>query len=265
MTGHSASFQKPAADYDRFVGRYGRQLARETIERVGIRPEWRVLDVGSGPGALATALAGVVGAANVAAIDPSEPFARACGERVPGADVRVASAQELPFADDTFDATFSQLVVNFLPDAPAALGEMRRVTRPGGVIAASVWDYAGEMTMLRSFWDAAVEIDREGAGPLDEGVRMRFCEPESLALLWTEAGLHDVATEPLVVSASYDDFDDLWVPFTAGIGPAGAYCASLPDDTREALRAAFHRRVGNPEGPFELSARAWLVRGAVPE
>ncbi len=264
MSADSASFEKPAAAYDRFVGRYGRQLARETVEGVGVHGDWRVLDVGCGPGALAAVLAEVVGAANVTAIDPSEPFARACGERVPGADVRVAGAQELPFADAAFDATFSQLVVNFLPDAPGALREMRRVTRPRGLVVASVWDYAGEMTMLRSFWDAALEVDPEGAGPLDEGVRMRYCEPGSLAALWSEAGLQDVTTDPLVVSASYDDFDDLWLPFTTGVGPAGAYCAALPDGRREALRASFRRRLGSPRRAFELSARAWMVRGVVP-
>jgi SAM-dependent methyltransferase len=209
-------------------------------------------------------LAEALGAGSVAAVDPSEPFARACGERVPGADVRVASAEELPFADGSFDATFSQLVVNFVPDAPAGLREMIRVTRPGGLIAASVWDYAGGMTMLRTFWDAAVEVDPEGAGPLDEGIRMRYSDPDSLAGLWSGGGLAGVTIEPLDVSAAYEDFDDFWVPFTAGIGPSGSYCASLPDATREAVRASCHRRLGSPEGPFELTARAWLVRGTVP-
>lgn len=261
--GDSASFEKPAAAYDRFVGRYSRELARATVERIGVERDWAVLDVGCGPGPLTAVLAEVAG--GVAAVDPSTSFARACAERVPGADVRVAAAEELPFADAGFDATLSQLVVNFLPDAPAALREMRRVTRPLGTIGASVWDYAGEMTMLRAFWDAAIEVDPAGAGPLDEGRRMRYCEPEPLARLWAEAGLRDVVTEPLVVSAGYADFDDFWLPFTAGIGPAGAYCARLPDDVREAVRIACHRRLGSPEGSFELSARAWLVLGSSPQ
>jgi hypothetical protein len=141
---------------------------------------------------------------------------------------------------------------------------MRRVTRPGGTIAASVWDYAGEMTMLRAFWDAAVDVDPDGAGPLDEGVRMPYCEPESLGRLWADAGLADVTTDAIVVSAAYDGFEDLWAPFTTGVGPAGAYCASLPDAERDRLRAAYHRRLGSPDGPFELSARAWTARGTVP-
>ena len=167
---HSASFQKPAEAYDRFVGRYGRALAEATLERLTVAPGWRVLDVGCGPGPLTAVLAEVVGGESVGAVDPSEPFARACSERVPGADVRVASAEKLPFTDGSFDATLSQLVLNFLADAPAGLREMRRVTRGGGEIAASVWDYAGEMTMLRAFWDAAVELDPGRAESQDEGI-----------------------------------------------------------------------------------------------
>ena len=260
---HAAWFQKPAEAYDRFVGRYSAALARETIDRVGITRGSAALDVGCGPGPLTAALSEELGAENVAAIDPSEPFARACAERVPGADVRVAPADALPFEDGTFDATLSQLVVNFLPDAPAALREMRRVTRPGGAIAASAWDYAGEMTMLRAYWDAAVELDPD-AGDLDEGRRMRYSQPDELADLWSSDGLTGISTEAATVTAAYDDFDDLWEPFTAGVGPAGSYCASLSGEAREALRRAYRDRLGSPLGPFELSARAWIVAGCVP-
>lgn len=259
----AAWFEKPAAAYDRFMGRYGPALARSLVERAGLSDGWTVLDVGCGPGPLTSALANALGPAHVAAVDPSEPFARACSERVPGADVRVASAEALPFRDGSFDASLSQLVVNFLPDAPAGLREMLRVTRRGGLIAASVWDYAGEMTMLRAFWDAAVEVD-PAAEELDEGRRMRYSQPDELEDLWSGAGLADTATGEITVSAAYDGFDDLWKPFTAGIGPAGSYCASLSGDDREALMLAFGRRLGSPDGRFELTARAWLVRGRVP-
>jgi SAM-dependent methyltransferase len=260
----SSSFEKPAAAYDGFVGRYSHSLALALVEQVRPEPGWRALDVGCGPGGLSAVLADLLGAGNVAAADPSEQFARACAERVPGADVRTASAEELPYPDDAFDATLSQLVVNFIPNAQAGLAEMRRVTRTGGTIAGSVWDYAGEMTMLRAFWDAAVEVDPAGATPLDEGTRMPFCDPDALAGLWTAAGLHDVATGAIVARAAYDDFEDLWTPFTTGVGPAGAYCASLPEAEREELRATYHLRLGSPDGAFELSARAWMVRGSVP-
>lgn len=261
----SASFQKSAETYDRFVGRYGLPLARALTGWVGVGAEWKVLDVGCGPGALTRVLAHAVGARNVAAVEPSEPFARACSERVPGADVRVASAEKLPFEGGFFDATLSQLVVNFLPDASAGLREMRRVTRSNGQIAASVWDYAGEMTMLRVFWDAAVELDPDRAEPLDEGRRMALCRPDELAELWAGAGLLDVATDAIVVHAGYEGFEDLWAPFTSGVGPAGAYCASLSKPEREALKDSYRRRLGSPEGAFELSARAWIARGRVPD
>jgi len=257
----AASFEKPAEAYDRFVGRYGRSLAHSLVERVGLQPEWAVLDVGCGPGQLSAVLAESVGAANVAAVDPSESFVRACRARVPGADVRVAAAEALPFADGSFDATLSQLVVNFLSDAPAGLDEMRRVTRPHGTIAGSVWDYAGEMTMLRAFWDAAGEVDPAAAEASDEGARMPYCRPEALADLWMQAGLLDVATEATVVRAAYEDFEDLWLPFTSGVGPAGAYCASLSEPDRETLKASYRERLGSPKGPFELSARAWMACG----
>jgi SAM-dependent methyltransferase len=257
----AASFRKPAAAYDRFVGRYGPDLAASLIEGIGLSGDWRALDVGCGPGPLTSALAEVLGADRVAAVDPSEPFARACAERVPGADVRVGSAESLPFEDGEFDVTLSQLVVNFMPDAPAGLREMHRVTRPGGVVASSVWDYAGEMTMLRAFWDAAGGVDPEGAGPLDEGTRMRYCRPDELAELWTGAGLTEVETGSITVTAAYADFEDLWGPFTAGVGPAGSYCASLPDSKRDELKTAYRRRLGSPDGAFELSARAWTASG----
>ena len=260
----SAWFQKPAEAYDRFVGRYGGALALATIERIGLDDGWRALDVGCGPGPLTAALANALGAEQVAAVDPSEPFVRACSERVPGADIRVASAEALPFDPGTFDATLSQLVLNFLPDPPTGLREMSRVTRPGVVIAASVWDYAGEMTMLRAFWDAALEIDPGKARPFDEGERMSYCRPEELAGLWDDAGLTEVATDGIVVTAAYDDFEDLWRPFTAGVGPAGTYASSLSEQDREAVRKAYRRQLGSPEGAFELSARAWLVSGRTP-
>ena len=260
--GDSASFEKPAEAYDRFVGRYGRALAEATLERLELPSGSRVLDVGCGPGPLTAVLAENMGAGNVAAVDPSEQFAAACRERVEGADVRVAPAESLPFEDDSFDAVLSQLVVNFLSDPLGGVREMRRVTRAGGTVAATVWDYTGEMTMLRAFWDAAVEVDPDGAGPLDEGRRMAHHKPEPLGALWSEAGLTEVETDAIVVRAAYEDFEDLWVPFTAGVGPAGAYCASLSSDDRERLRAVYHRNIGAPVGPFELSARAWMVRGA---
>jgi SAM-dependent methyltransferase len=247
------------------MGRYGVELAASFVRWCGLDGTGSALDVGCGPGALTKELAEVLGAANVAGVDPSEPFAATCRERVPGADVRTAAAEALPFEDDTFGATLSQLVVNFLPDARAALAEMRRVTRPAGMVAAAVWDYAGEMVMLRAFWDSAREVDPEGAVSHDEGLRMPLANTAELTELWSGAGFDRVKSGEVVVSAGYRDFDDLWEPMLAGVGPVGSYCAGLPEEQRENLRQSLFRRLESPEGPFELSARAWVVRGTVPE
>jgi SAM-dependent methyltransferase len=256
----AATFLVAAETYDRFVGRYAPSLSAALIDVAGVDPGTRVLDVGCGPGGLTRALAERVGAENVAAIDPSEPFAEACRTRVPGADVRVGSAEELPFANGSFDAVLSQLVVNFLSDAERGVGEMARVARADGTVAACVWDYADGMTMLRAFWDAALEV-APGAAASDEGTTMRYCRPEELADLWRTAGLGDVEVGELIASADYESFDDLWAPLPKGVGPAGAFCASLDPEHQESLRLAFSRRLGDPQGPFGLEARAWYAVG----
>jgi FMN phosphatase YigB (HAD superfamily) len=135
---------------------------------------------------------------------------------------------------------------------------MRRVIRRDGVVAACTWDYGEGMEMLATFWDAALALDP--AAPA-ESKRMRFGEPDELRHLWLDTELADVSTDALEVSERYEDFDDYWNPFIAGVGPGGAYCASLAPDAREELREECRRRLGNPAGPFELRARAWAVRG----
>ena len=252
------TFEVAGNAYDRFMGRYSRELAPALIEFAGIEPGMRVLDVGCGPGALSEQLAGVVGAERLGAVDPSEPFVAACMERVPGADVRQGSAEELPWEDDAFDAALSQLVVNFMRDAPAGASEMHRVARPAGVIAACTWDYADGMEMLKAFWAAARTLD--DAAP-DEGRTMRYRSTEELDQLWREAGADDVETGYLMVDTTYSGFDDFWEPFTFGVGPAGAYYAGLQPHRQEELRERLFENVGSPDGSFSLSARACAVRG----
>ena len=255
-------FRAPAAAYDRHIGRYGAALARELIAAAGVRPGDRVLDVGCGPGALTAELAAVTGAERVAAVDPSPPFAAACAERVPGADVREGAAESLPFADDAFDGALCQLVVNFMADAPAGLAEMRRVVRPGGVVAAAVWDYADGMTLLRRFWDAAAALDPDAAAR-DEGRTMPYCTPGSLGELLEGCGLRAVAVRAVVVGARYDGFPDLWAPLEAGVGPSGAYAAALEPVARAALADELRARLGVADGPFALDARAFVATGRV--
>jgi SAM-dependent methyltransferase len=256
-------FRAPAEAYDRHIGRYGASLASALIAAAGVTAGQRALDVGCGPGALTAELVARLGAAGVAAVDPSPPFVDGCRARLPGVDVSVASAERLPFAADAFDLALAQLVVNFMSDPEAGVAEMVRVTRPGGVVGAAVWDYAGEMTLLRCFWDAAVARDRAAAA-LDEGSSMPFCEPGSLAGLWAACGLRDVVVQAACARADYAGFDDLWAGLETGVGPAGAYLMGLPAGARSALRDGMRARLGVPDGPFTLSARAWTVTGRVP-
>jgi SAM-dependent methyltransferase len=255
------TFAVAAELYDRFVGRYSDALGRALAEKAGVEPGMRALDIGAGSGKLTGVLAEVLGEENVAALDPSEPFAAALRERFPAADVQQGTAEQLPFEDASFDAVFAQLVVNFLSDPEHGAREMARVARGGGTVAAAVWDYRGEMTMLTAFWEAAADLDERGAAARDERTRMRFGEPEELVELWSGAGLRDVEGGEIVVSASYENFDDLWEPFLAGVGPAGDFAVSLEPDAQAAMREEYRRRLGSPAGPFELHARAWYAVG----
>jgi SAM-dependent methyltransferase len=258
----AAMFRTPAEAYDRHIGRYGAELARALIAAAGVVPGRRALDVGCGPGALTGELAAVTGAEQVAAVDPSVEFAEACRRRLPGVHVEVAPAEALPFADAAFDHAFAQLVVNFMTDPHAGVAEMCRVTRRGGTVAAAVWDYAGEMTLLRRFWDAAVALD-PSAAEHDEGRSMPFCTPAELGELWRAAGLGGVSVAPVVVTAGYDGFEDLWRPLELGVGPAGAYAAALASERRAALAQELRRRLGAGRDPFRLTARAWIATGTV--
>ena len=252
------SFVASAQGYDALMGRYLPTLAPAFADAAGVTAGQRVLDVGCGPGGLTGELTARVGAASVAAIDPSEPFVRACRERHPGVDVRIGVAEDLPFDDARFDAALACLVVGFLSDAPAGIAEMTRVTRPGGVVAACFWDLA-HMESLRLFWGGVADL---ADGPRGEVARLGSREGELAALL-THAGLRDVHEVTLQAGAEYADFADWWDPFTLGIGPAGVYCRSLDPAGRQALRDSCERRIG-PDGPFTLSARAWCAVGRRP-
>jgi SAM-dependent methyltransferase len=256
------SFHRPASAYDRYMGRYGATLASAFVDVVDPGRDDRVLDVGCGPGALTTELVSRLGAGRVSAVDPSPSFAEACAHRLPGVDVRVAQAEALPFADHSFDVVCSQLVLNFLTDRAAGVAQMTRVARPGGTVAAAVWDYAGEMTLLRRFWAAAVALDPSAADH-DEGSRRGVCAPGPLRDLWTSAGLTDVRTGSVLAHASYASFDDLWSGFEGGVGPAGAWVVGRDPEGREALRTELRSRLGAGDAPFELPARAWTVVGRV--
>jgi SAM-dependent methyltransferase len=248
-----------AAAYQAFMGRYSDRLAPEFAHAAGVAAGQRVVDVGCGAGALTTVLAGIVGGGNVSGVDPSEPFVGEARRRVPEADLRVGPAEALPFEDGSFAAALSQLVFHFVADPAKAAAEMRRVTRPGGRVCACVWDMTGGMTMISSYWDAARE-----AGTTGPDERERFGgQPGQLAGLWRETGLRDVVDESLTVSADYKDFGELWRSFLGAAGPVGAHAASLDEEQAAAVSDALHRRLGSPEGPFSLEARAWYAAGTV--
>jgi ubiquinone/menaquinone biosynthesis C-methylase UbiE len=218
----------------------------------------RVLDVGCGPGGLTSELAARVGAENVAAIDPAPQFAAACRARNPGADVREGEAEELPWASGEFDAALCQLVLGFMRDPDRGVAEMVRVTRPGGTVAACMWDIqSGGMEMLKTFWSAVKRVDPTAAGER----RMAGTSEGDIAERFARAGLGDVISGALEARAGYADFDDFWEPLTFAVGPAGQHLATLPDEQRAAVREACREAL--PDGPFTLDARAWFARGTV--
>jgi SAM-dependent methyltransferase len=251
------TFEVPADGYDRFMGVHSRQLAPQMIELAGLTPGDRVLDVGCGPGALTTELVERLGADSVAAVDPSEPFVAAARKRHPGVDVQLAAAEALPYADDAFDAALAQLVVHFMTDPVAGLREMARVTRPDGIVAACVWDHAGERSPLSTFWHAANELELETQ---DES-RLAGARQGHLVELCEAAGLRHVEEAEVVARSEYPSFDDWWEPYTFGIGPAGAFVAALDADQTERVRTRCQELL--PEAPFELVSYAWATRGIV--
>ena len=251
------SFEVSGDAYDRFMGRYSRELAPVFADFCGVAAGQRVLDVGCGSGVLTEELASRLGAENVAGVDPS-PMLEACAARVPGADLRTGVAEELPWPDDAFDGAVAQLVVHFMDDPRAGVAEMARVVHPGGVVAACTWDFAGGMQLLSAFWEAARAVNPEAASETTFGTL------EELDELWNAQALEEIELGPLEVSTAYADFDEVWSSFKLGVGPAGQYLVSLEPEAQEAVREEYRRRLGEPAGSFELTARSWAARGRVP-
>jgi len=249
------SFDVAADAYDRFIGRYSVQLSPQLADLAAVRAGQRALDVGCGPGALTAELVTRLGSTAVAAVDPSRSFVDAARARNPGVEVLQASAEHLPFPDHAFDAALAQLVVHFMSDPIAGLAEMRRVTRREGVVAACVWDHASGQSPLGLFWKAARQLD-PGA---DDESHLAGVREGHLAELFEAAGLHGIEATSLPVSLEHSTFEDWWEPFTRGVGPAGAYVASLDArgqaDLRERCRSLL------PAAPFVITARAWAARG----
>lgn len=248
------SFNVSADAYLRFMGRYSELLAAPFADLAEVADGQRALDVGCGPGVLTAELVRRLGPAAVCAVEPSESFATAARERLPGVDIRLSSAEQLPFPDGGFDAVLAQLVVHFMADPVAGLREMGRVARPGGMVAACVWDHGGGRGPLSMFWRAARELDpsardESGLAGASEG---------HLAELFAQAGLGRAQAATLGIRVQHASFEQWWEPFTFGVGPAGAYVASLDQEHRAALRA--HCRQLLPAGHVEVSAVAWAAK-----
>jgi SAM-dependent methyltransferase len=249
------TFNVAAEAYDRFMGRYSVHLSPQMADLAQVRTGQRVLDVGCGPGALTAELVARLGPVSVTAVDPSPPFVEAARTRNPGARVEEASAEQLPFADGEFDAALAQLVVHFMADPVAGLAEMARVTRPGGAVAACVWNNAEGRGPLSLFWQAVASIDpgaRDAAALAD-------ARDGHLAELFAAAGLADISSTRLTAGIECRSFEEWWEPFSGGVGPAGAYVAGLDGDTRTELRERCRALL--PAPPFTVTAQAWAARG----
>jgi SAM-dependent methyltransferase len=250
--------------YEQYMGRWSRRLAPAFVAFAGVKDGERILDVGTGTGALAAALEAATPTGEITGIDPSEGFIEHARTASGRARFDVGNAQNLPYGDAAFDRSMALLVINFVPDHARALGEMRRVTRPKGVVSACVWDYGGGMESLRIFWDEAVALD-PAAAPKHER-NMKLTREGELGALWKASGLTNVQEKGLSIEQGFSSFDDFWAPFLKGTGPGGAYVASLNEERRRKLEMNLRLRLlgGRTGGGFALQARAWCVRGEVP-
>ena len=247
--------------YEPYVGRWSRLVAKEFVDWLALPKGLSWLDVGCGTGALSQTILERAAPKEVFGIDPSAGFIEYARAHVPGALFAIGEAQALELEPASVDAAVCGLVLNFVPEPDHALLKMARAVRPGGQVAAYVWDYAGKMELMRYFWDAAVALD-PAAAELDEGRRFPLCQPAALEALFTGPNLRWIEVHPIEVPTRFRDFDDYWSPFLGGQGPAPAYAMSLSEKRRNALRDRLRERLpAGADGAIELVARAWAARG----
>lgn len=251
--------------YERYVGRWSRQVAREFLAWLAVAEGRTWADVGCGTGALMAGILKDYAPSAVIGIDRAEGFLAEARRTIadPRVQFKPGDALALPLADDVCDVTVSGLVLNFVSDPTAMLGEMIRVTKPGGRVAAYVWDYAGDMQMMRYFWDAAIAVSPQAA-QLDQGERFPLCQPEPLSALFQSLGLSDIIVRSIDIPTIFQNFDDYWLPFLGEQGSAPTYLASLDEETRQQIRKVLQARLPFQEGgAIALTARAWAVQGIV--
>lgn len=257
-----------AEKYEVMMGRWSRQLAPLFVEFVGVRDSERVLDVGCGTGSLSATLARVTGASKIVGIDPSNAFIEYARTQIddPRVTFEVGDAQNLHYPDTSFDRSMALLAVDYIPNAPKAANQMRRVTKSGGVVATTMWDRSGANEFQNCLWDAALAIDPTAKRSV--GGRGSYGSAEALLGLWTGAGLTEIEVTDFTMPCQFSSFDDLWQRYLggSGAGPSGVYVASLTAERRELLRQRLRQDIlrGGADGPFTLRAKAWAVRGVVP-
>ena len=250
--------------YDAYVGRWSRLVAPEFIRWLGPEHNRDWIDVGCGTGELTAAILAAADPRSIRGVDPSDEhldFARDRFRSEPRVAFAAGHAQALPCDDASSDYVVSGLALNFAEDPAAGVVECARVARAGGMIAAYVWDYGGEMQMMRRFWDAAAELD-PAALQFDEAARYAMCRPDVLTEMFQRADLTSVETRAIDVPTIFRDFDDYWTPFLSGQAPAPRYAMSLDEYKQPALRELLRSRLpAAPDGSISLIARAWAVRG----
>jgi SAM-dependent methyltransferase len=251
--------------YERYVGRWSRQIAMAFLRWLVPSPGLAWADVGCGTGALAAAILKLCEPSSVYGIDSSEGFVSEARQRIEDRRVRfeAGDATRLPWESGACDVTVSGLVLNFVRDHESMAREMARVTKPGGRVAAYVWDYAGGMQMVRHFWDAAIAVS-PGDAKLDQAERFPLCQPGPLRDLFERAGLKSVTVRAIDIPTVFQDFDDYWTPFLGKTGAAPTYLASVGSEVQEQIRLYLRSRLASTgDGPIELTARAWAVQGVV--
>jgi trans-aconitate methyltransferase len=254
-----------AGPYERYVGRWSRKVAREFLAWISMPPGIAWADVGCGTGALAECILGQCEPASIACVDKADGFVAAARQSITDSRVTfdTADATILPWETDMFDVTVSGLVLNFVPDHHAMACEMARVTKPGGKVAAYVWDYGRGMEMMRHFWDTAIAVTPSDS-KLDQAERFPICRPEALQSLFGDIGLKAVSSRAIDIPTVFRNFDDYWTPFLGKTGAAPTYLASVDESTREKIRAALESRlIPSTDGTIALRARAWAVQGIV--